>query len=101
MGSKRMQELLASLREFGDETFVIIDSPPVHATSDPAVLSKMVDSIVFVTMADRTPRESVKRAITSLGREKIIGVVFNQKETASSLKYYSSYNRQYGRHHKR
>jgi protein-tyrosine kinase len=101
IGSKRMQELLSSLREFGEETFVIIDSPPIHETSDPVVLSKMVDSIVFVTMADRTPRESVRRALGSLDRKKIVGVVFNQKEMAPSLNYYSSYNRQYGRYHKK
>ena len=82
----------------GQETFVIIDSPPIHATSDPVVLSKMVDSIVFVTMADRTPRDSVRRAIASLDRQKLMGVVLNQKEMAPSLKYYSSYNRQYGRY---
>jgi Mrp family chromosome partitioning ATPase len=96
-----MQELMASLREFGEETFVIIDSPPVHATSDPVVLSKMVDSIVFVTMAEQTPRESVRRAIASMDRQKIVGVVLNQKEMAPSLKHYSSYNRQYGRYHKK
>ena len=98
IGSRRMQELVASLREFGQETFVIFDSPPVHATSDPVVLSTLVDSIVFVTMADRTPRDSVRRAIASLDRQKLMGVVLNQKEMAPSLKYYSSYNRQYGRY---
>ena len=101
IGSKRMQELLASLRGFGDETFVIIDSPPIHATSDPVVLSKMVDSIVFVIMADRTPRESVRRAMASLDRQKIVGVVLNQMEMAPSLKLYSSYNRLYHRYHKK
>jgi protein-tyrosine kinase len=101
IGSNRMKELLVSLREFGDDTFVIIDSPPIHATSDPIVLSKMVDGIVFVTMADRTPRESVRRAMASLDRQKILGVVFNQKEMAPLLKYYSSHNRYYDRYHRK
>jgi protein-tyrosine kinase len=101
IGSRKMSELLASLRDFGEETFVIIDSPPVHSTSDPIVLSKMVDSIVLVAMADRTPRESIKRAMVSLDRQRIVGVVFNQKEMAPSLNYYSSYVRHYGGYHKK
>jgi Mrp family chromosome partitioning ATPase len=96
-----MEELLTSLRKFGEETFVIIDSPPVHATSDPVILSKLVDSIVLVAMADRTPRESVKRAIASLDRQKVIGVVFNQMEMAPSSRYYPSYNRQHSRYLKK
>jgi Mrp family chromosome partitioning ATPase len=86
-----MKELLTSLREFGNDTYVIIDSSPIFSTSEPTLLSKMVEGVVLVVMADRTPRESTRRAIQSIDRQKIIGVVFNQKEFKPMGHYYSSY----------
>jgi capsular exopolysaccharide synthesis family protein len=91
MGTNRMKELLTSLREFGDDTYVIIDSSPILATSEPTLLSKMVEGVILVVMADRTPRESIRRAIQSIDREKIIGVVVNQKEAKPLDHYYSKY----------
>jgi capsular exopolysaccharide synthesis family protein len=90
MGTRRMTELLASLREFGEDTYTIIDSPPILATSEPAMLSKMVDAVILVVRADQTPRESIQRAVQNIDRQKIVGIVFNQAEL-KSLSYYSKY----------
>jgi protein-tyrosine kinase len=73
---------------------MISDSPPLLATTEPTLLSKMVEGVILVVMADRTPRESVRRAIQSIDREKIIGVVLNQEELKGSS-YYSSYYHSY------
>jgi protein-tyrosine kinase len=94
IGSGRMEELLKSLRKFGEDTFIIIDSPPLLSTSEPMLLSKWVDGVILVVMADRTPRESIRRAIQSIDRKKIIGVVLNQIELKASH-YYSSYYHHY------
>jgi capsular exopolysaccharide synthesis family protein len=90
LGTRRMSELLGSLREFGEDTYTIIDSPPILSTSEPAMLSKMVDAVILVVKADQTPRESVRRAVQSIDRKKILGVVFNHVEL-KSLSYYSKY----------
>jgi capsular exopolysaccharide synthesis family protein len=90
IGSKKMDELMKSLREVGENTYVIIDSPPLVSTTEPVLLSKMVDGIILVVMAERTPREMVQRALKSIDRQKIIGVVFNQVDITPS-RYYSKY----------
>jgi len=90
IGSGKMTELITSLREFGEDTYVIIDSPPVLATSEPILLSKMVDGVILVVMAERTPRGAIRKALNSFDKEKILGVVFNQKELKPS-KHYSEY----------
>ena len=92
--SKKMGELLQFLKEFGDNTYIIIDSPPIMATADPSLLSKMVDGIILVVRAGYTSRESVQSAIKSIDRQKIIGVVFNQIDTKPSA-YFSEYYRYY------
>jgi receptor protein-tyrosine kinase len=92
--SNKMGELLQSLKELGDNTYVVIDSPPIIATADPSLLCKMVDAVILVVRAGHTSRESIKNAIKSIDREKIIGVVFNQMDIKPST-YSSEYYRYY------
>jgi len=92
--SKKMGELLQSLREFGDNTYIVIDSPPIMATADPTLLSTMVDGVILVVRAGYTSRESVQSAIRSIDRQKIIGVIFNQIDVKPST-YFSEYYRYY------
>jgi protein-tyrosine kinase len=92
--SKKMGELLQSLKELGDNTYVVIDSPPIMATADPTLLSTMVDGIILVIRAGYTSRESVQTAIKSIDRQKIIGVIFNQIDVKPST-YSSEYYRYY------
>src|SRR4030043_2414268 len=94
IGSKRMGELLKSLKEFGDNTYIVIDSPPIMSTSEPTLLSKMADGIILVIRSGRTPRESIQRAIKCIDHQKIIGVVFNRIDLKPSG-YYSEYYRYY------
>ncbi len=94
IGSKKMTELMKFLSGFGEDTYTVIDSPPVLSASETILLSKMVDGIILVVMADRTPRLAVRKAINSIDKQKILGVVFNQKELKPS-KYYSEYYYKY------
>jgi Mrp family chromosome partitioning ATPase len=86
-----MGELLKSLTESGENTYILIDSPPIISTTEPTLLSKMVDGIILIVMADRMPRESIQRAVKSIDRQKIIGIVFNQIDLKSSSYYSKSY----------
>jgi capsular exopolysaccharide synthesis family protein len=96
IGSRRMGELLTSLRKQEGEAYIIIDSSPVISTSEPITLSKMVDGVILVIMAGKTPKESIKRAFKSIDQQKVVGVVFNQidmKQSAYYSKYYYKYSR--------
>jgi capsular exopolysaccharide synthesis family protein len=92
--SRKMVELLQSLKELGDNTYVVIDSPPIMAAADPTLLSTMVDGVILVIRAGYTSRESVQTAIKSIDRQKIIGVIFNQLDVKPST-YFSEYYRYY------
>ena len=95
IGSRRMSELFKSLRELKGETYVIIDSSPIISTSEATLLSRLVDGIILVVMGNRTHRESVRRAVKSIDRQKIIGIVFNQIDIKPSSYYYSKYYHYY------
>jgi capsular exopolysaccharide synthesis family protein len=100
IGTTRMKELLTSLREFGDDTYVIIDSSPILATAEPTLLSKMVEGVILVVMADRTPRAIIRRAIQLIDRQKIVGIVFNQKDLRPLGRYSSYYHGYHGYYRK-
>jgi protein-tyrosine kinase len=84
MGSKKMEALVQELKSRYNDRYVIIDSTPVLATSEPEVLSRLVDGILVVVRAGLTPRETVKQAISSLENEKILGFVLNDLQFKSS-----------------
>ncbi|MGB9699178.1 MAG: CpsD/CapB family tyrosine-protein kinase [Thermodesulfobacteriota bacterium] len=90
IGSRRMEELLHFLRNFGEDTYTLIDSPPIVSASEPILLSRIVDGIILVVMADKSPRAAIRKAINDIPKDKILGVVFNQKELKPT-KYYSEY----------
>ena len=89
--SRKMGELLQTLRESGENTYIVVDSPPIMATPDPTLLSTMVDGIILVIRAGYTSRESVQNAIKSIDRQKIIGVIFNQLDVKPSTYFSENY----------
>lgn len=97
IGSKRMGELIESLKGSESDTYIILDSSPIISTSEPALLSKLVDGIILVVMADYTPRETVQRALKSIDSPKIIGIVFNQVDIRSPSYYSKYYYKYYGK----
>ena len=90
VGSEKMQNLMNTLKAQNDNRYIIIDSPPVMLTTEPIILSEMVDGLIFVVLAGKTPREVVQKAVNSINREKILGIVLNQIEAKPSA-YYSAY----------
>jgi Mrp family chromosome partitioning ATPase len=92
-----MEDLLLSLKEFEGETFVIIDSAPILSASESVMLSRMVDAVILVVMADRTHREAVQTAMKSIDKQKIIGIVLNQMDQRPSSSYSAYHYKYYGK----
>jgi capsular exopolysaccharide synthesis family protein len=93
VGSKKMQEIVASLREQYD--YILIDSPPVMQVSDAALLATIVDGVVLVVHSQETPKYVVRdaHARLSYARAKILGVMLNRVNLRSGdyAYYYRSY----------
>jgi protein-tyrosine kinase len=97
IGSNKMEAMVNELKSRYNDRYIIFDSSPVLATTEPSVLDKMVDGILVVVRAGDTPRESVQQAIKMLQQEKILGVVLNDLEfrTAALHSRYFGTNRYY------
>jgi len=95
LSSNMMMKFLDELKEQDHDRFIIIDSPPSSVTAETKFLAQHVDGIIYVVMANKTPRKDIEKAIDNLGREKILGIVFNGYEQVRK-----SYYRYYDRYHK-
>lgn len=91
LGSKRLIQLLAELRESAD--VVILDTPPILTCADAAILSQRVDGVVMVVKAGKTRRDVVKQAIFYLQQvgANIIGAVLNDVASRRDVYYYPQY----------
>jgi protein-tyrosine kinase len=99
IGSKRMESLVGELNTRYPDRYIIIDSPPLLATTEATVLMKMVDAIVFVVRAGQTSRDSILQAIKNVDKKKIIGVVLNDiefKTSSLNSRYFGSRDGYYG-----
>ena len=77
MGSKRMTELIKTLREEFD--LVIIDSSPVLGAAHTSLSPTLVDGVILVARSDTTNRKTVLEAKRQLelANTPILGVVLN------------------------
>ena len=91
LGSRRMRELLARVREQYD--VVLLDSPPLGSVADAAILGAMVDGIVLVARFAYTPREMLERGRDVLQEMhlKPLGVVLNAFDPRRAYGYYGRY----------
>jgi capsular exopolysaccharide synthesis family protein len=75
--------------------WVIIDTPPIGLLPDARLLAAMTDTTLFVIRAAKTPYPFIRRAVESIGRERIFGIVLNCADEAAGsggYSYYSSYD---------
>lgn len=87
--SPRMARLVgAAAQEFD---WVIIDTPPVGLLPDANLLAGMVDAVVMIVAAGRTPYRMLHRAVEALGRDRIFGVVLNRVTGDAMWGGYGSY----------
>lgn len=77
LGSAAMSRLMDELAQRYDDRIVLLDSPPIHAASETAVLAQHVDGVVLVVRSGLARREYVKALAETIGRDKILGIVFN------------------------
>ena len=91
LSSSLMRNLVAEVKNRYPDRYILIDSTPILLTSEPDILVKQVDGIILVVQYGKTPKNSLERALLSLPREKILGIVFNRVDF-KLLKYKYGYS---------
>ena len=92
LGSERFERLIRYLRTVYDA--ILVDTPPVLAVTDAAVVGTVMDGVLVVARANATDKDALDRAVSELRRVKapVAGVILNGVETdGSGHSYYESY----------
>jgi len=99
LGGARMERLLAVLRDRYES--IIIDTPPMLAVTDAAVLGPKTDGVILVVRAEKTEKGAINLAVQQLQHVgiRILGVVVN--DAKSDGPYYSYYRKYYGEERKK
>jgi len=91
LGSAGMGRVLDYLASVAD--LVILDTPPLAAVSDAAILAAQVDGVVLVVSSSRTSCRAVTRArdqLSAVGAT-VLGVVLNKVKHSPYADYYHEY----------
>jgi capsular exopolysaccharide synthesis family protein len=75
VSSQGMKQLLRALKEQYD--FVLIDAPPILPLSDMNVFEEVVDGIILIVRAEKSPKVALVKAFDTLASDKILGFVLN------------------------
>jgi len=95
IGSRKMKELIDIVKN--DFDIVIIDSPPVSAALEVAILGGYVDGIGFIVKANSITWQVINKSINKINllKGKIIGVILTSVKHSDK----SSYNYYYSKEH--
>ena len=85
--SGRMRHILAEAAATFD--WVIVDTPPVGLLTDANLLAAMVDVALVVVRAGVTPYGAVQRAVETIGRDRVLGVVLNGVDESTMAREYA------------
>lgn len=88
LASNKMGELVKKLEQNFD--FIIYDTPPVIAVTDPILLSKRVGNVVMVVRFGKTNRHLVSDSLNRLHNvnSQVTGLVLNGMQKAKGYGYY-------------
>lgn len=91
LSMKRFNMLINVFGNFYDR--IIIETPPVHVVSDAVIISKLVDSVIYIVHGNKTKREQISSGLRMLKQVNapIEGVVINHSENIDTDRYQNKY----------
>jgi capsular exopolysaccharide synthesis family protein len=88
LATETMKSLIREIPEIFPGHQIIVDTSPILSTSAPLILSRLMDGLVMVVRAGKTPRSCLLAAFKSVASNKIMGVVLNGAELGMASRYY-------------
>ncbi|MEX2615426.1 MAG: XrtA-associated tyrosine autokinase [Alphaproteobacteria bacterium] len=92
MASQKMASLMDDIAARYPDRVIIIDSPPVLASSEASVLALLVGQIVLVVEANRTKKANVERSLKLISNCENIYFVINKTGADSTISAYRTYS---------
>ena len=78
LSSDKVKRLIDELQVEHPEGYIIIDTSPMLLSAEPEILLDYVDSVIMVVRYGKTQSDSLQRALHSLDKKKVLGIIFNK-----------------------
>lgn len=91
LNSPVMRDLVQELKHYYTNRYVIFDLPPLLVYADALAFAPLVDGIIMVAEAGKTPKEGIQRCQEMLKKFKVLGFVLNKTGETSDSGHYRSY----------
>ena len=95
LGTQGMEKFYKNICDRFDT--ILFDTPPSMVVTDAAVLSNIVDAVVFVVKSGTTVKGAAKRAVEQLTSKKrdVLGIIMNYADISRGGYYYHYYAHYY------
>ncbi len=94
-GGDRMETLVADIAERYADRIIILDAPPLLASTEPVALAEHVGQVVMVVDAEKTSRNAVDSALDLLGTDQNVNLVLNKTTVGNRTEQFGSYYEAY------
>ncbi len=91
IASARMAQVAARLSLRNPRRLVLLDSPPVLASSEARALLHIPGQVILVVRSGQTPRQALQDAIALVDKKKLNGLVLNDATVGAGEGYYYGY----------
>ena len=78
LSSRRMREVATELAQRYNDRIIIFDTAPLLATTEPAILVKLVGQILVVVEAEKTTKGAITSAVEMIKGHQGVGFVLNK-----------------------
>jgi non-specific protein-tyrosine kinase len=85
LGSPRMKELVSDMKSRYPNRFIIFDMQSTFAGADTLVFAPLVDNILMVVQEGNSSKKDIKRAISLLPADKLLGLMLNRHKASSHI----------------
>ncbi|MBU0995310.1 MAG: CpsD/CapB family tyrosine-protein kinase [Proteobacteria bacterium] len=79
LNSQKMKVLVEQMKERYQDRYILFDVPPIIGRADALAFAAVVDCILIVVQAYRTPKNKIKEALDLMPGEKLLGFVLNRQ----------------------
>jgi exopolysaccharide/PEP-CTERM locus tyrosine autokinase len=86
--SNRMRLVLRRLLTENPRRIILLDSPPILATSEGRALAKVAGQLVLVVRAGQTPQAAIRDTMAQIGPARPGGIVLNDARLSMTEGYY-------------
>ena len=91
ISSGKMANLCKELSARYPDRVIVLDTPPVLASSEPAILASYVHHLVMVVAADQTDRHQLRKSLESVASCQSVSLLFNKAPSWNEQEYVAYY----------